>query len=276
MSQDTAQDPRSIAEEVIKELEQTQLEAEKAEPAKEPEKAPEPEKSEVKSEPKAEPDGAKAEVKTERPERKPQFIPVAKANAWRHEANEYKSKAAELEAKLAEANKAIEQAKVVDLDARAKEIAGEDASPEVVRRILEAAKEFAPKQEPNEDMSSLLELKKQLEQQKEEQSFQQDLNQTLAKFPELKGHESELKELAYAEGNEKTPLKFLAYQLREDLNLSPAPPSAEGKSASPAVATEIDFENLSEEEVKNLSDEDTDKLIKWQQAGLKKRTGIHT
>ena len=33
MSQDTAQDPRSIAEEVIKELEQTQLEAEKAEPA---------------------------------------------------------------------------------------------------------------------------------------------------------------------------------------------------------------------------------------------------
>jgi sugar/nucleoside kinase (ribokinase family) len=195
---------------------------------------------------------------------------VAKANQWRHEANENKAKVAELEARLAEAQAKQEQAKASDIESVAKEVAGEDASPEVVKRILEAAKKMAP----SEDLQAVKVLKQKLEEQHEEQSFNRDLNQTLAKFPELKGHETELKELAYAEGNEKIPLRLLAYQLKEDLNLSPAPPSAEGKSSKPPVNEEPDYASMNEKDIAGLTDVELDKFLEWQTKGLKQRTGV--
>jgi len=263
----SAESARSVAEEVIKELEQAESSQEVTAP--EPEVKPEPKAEEPKEEtPKEEP---KQEEKVERPERKPAYVPVAKANAWRHEANEAKAKAAELERQVAELRQAQEQAKANDLDAVAKEIAGEDASPEVVKRILEATKRVNA---PSEDMKSLLALKQQLEEKKEEQGFQEELSKTLSRFPELKGHEADLRESAYAEGNEKVPLELLAYKLRDDLNLSPAPPSAEGKAVQAKSVAEPDYANLTEKDLSDMSDADVDQFLEWQKKQVHKRTGV--
>lgn len=262
-TQTEASDARGIAEEVIKELEQDQTPVE-AKP--EPEEKPEVKAEEPKEEPKADPE----EKKPERPERQSKYVPVQKANQWRHEANEAKAKAAELERTVAELRASQEKSKADDLDSIAKEVAGEEASPEVVKRILEAAKRTAPQQ----DISPLLALKQELDAQKEEQGFQRELTQTLSRFPELKGHEAELREAAYAEGNEKVPMELLAYKLRDELNLSPAAPSAEGKASQARTEAEPDYENLTDKDVANMSDEEIDKFIAWQQKSLQKRTGI--
>lgn len=255
-----------IAKEVIAELEQAeaaQPEAPKEEPkAEQPEAKPEEQKETPKEEPKAEP-----------VERKSRFVPVQKANAWRHEANEAKARAAELERQVAELRAAQEQAKANDLDAVAKEIAGDEASPEVVKRILEAAKKVATP-EPNEDLRSVIALKQKLEEQAEEVGFQKELSQTLSRFPELKGHEVELRELAYAEGNEKVPMELLAYKLRDELNLNPAPPSAEGKASQARAEAEPDYANLSEKEIAAMSDDELDRYIAWQKKAVHKRTGV--
>ena len=254
-----ADEARAIASEVLKEDEQ----ATPQEPEVKPEPTPEPE---VKEEsPKPEPEEAKAE----RPARKSNFIPVQKANQWRHEANEAKAKAAELERQVAELRAAQEKAKEADLDTLAKEIAGEEASPEVVKRILAATK---PK--PTEELQSVLALKQKLEEQAEEAAFKQDLSTVLAKHPELRGHEESLREIAYAEGNERIPLDLLAYRLKEELNLTVAPPSAEGKSSQAKAAPGLDFANMSDDELDKLSDADMDKYIEWVKEGMRKRTGV--
>jgi hypothetical protein len=263
-----AAEARAIAGEVLNE------EAQETSKVEEPAKAETPAKEpEVKPEPKPEPDEAKEEVKAERPERKSQYVPVSKANAWRHEAAEAKAKAAELERQVAELREAQEKAKASDIDAVAKEIAGEDASPEVVKRILEAAKKAATP-EPNEDIKAVLSLKKQIEEQAEEAAFQKDLSTVLAKHPELRGHEESLREIAYAEGNERIPLDLLAYRLKEELNLTASPPSAEGKSSQAKSAPGPDFANMTDEQLEQLSDADMDKFIEWTREGFRKRTGV--
>lgn len=264
-TQTPAESARDVAEAVIAEMEAVQ-EAPKEVPKEEPVKdaAKEPE---VKPEAKVE----TPEPKAERPERKSAFVPVAKANQWRHEANDAKAKVADLERQLAEAK--TPQQQTDELDAVAKEIAGTDASPEVVKRILEATKKFhAPQQ--SEEVKSLLGLKQKLEADAEESAFQKDVSSVTTRFPELKGHETDLREMAYAEGNEKIPLELLAYKLRDDLNLSPAPSSAEGKASKPTQAAEPDFANMTEKDVADLSDSDLDRFIAFQKKGLHKRTGM--
>lgn len=265
-------DARGIAAEVAAELEAEQVAAEvKPEveaPKEEPKKEPE-----VKPEVQAPPKEEVPEKKAERPDRETRSVPIKKANAWRHEAQEAKAKAAELEQKLAEMQAAGEQAKANDIELIAKEVAGEDASPEVVKRILEASKKFSRPEVP-EEYKSVLALKQQLESQAEEQGFSRELSQVLTKFPELTGHEADLKEAAYTLGNEKIPLDLLAYRLRDELNLSAKPPSAEGRAAQAASEPELDFGNLTDAQLEKLSDQDLDKFIAWQREGVHKRTGV--
>lgn len=263
----SASEARAIAGEVLNEEAQDTSKPVEETPAKEPEVKPEPT-----PEPEATPE-VKEEAPATRPERKSQYVPVSKANAWRHEAAEAKAKAAELERQVAELRAATEKAKADDLDAVAKEIAGEEASPEVVKRILEAAKKVAAP-EPNEDIKAVLSLKRQIEEQAEEAAFQKDISTVLAKHPELRGHEESLREIAYAEGNERIPLDLLAYRLKEELNLTVAPPSAEGKSSQAKAAPGLDFANLSDDELEKLSDADMDKYIEWVKEGTRKRTGV--
>jgi len=256
MSNDNALDPRGIAEEVAKELEEQVQEPLTEEAKAEPKEEPKPEEAEA--EPEAPESHAEPkEEKRETPERKSKYVPVTKANAWRHEANEYKAKALELERQLQELK---DKPNAEDLDALAKEVAGEEASPEVVKRILSAAKKLAPKAADPE----LAALKGQLREQLEQQGFERELKTTLAKFPELSGYESDLKEVAYAEGNERIPLELLALKVREDLNLSQRPPSSEGKQRQAKTEPEPDFENMTEDDIAKLSPEDTDRLIEWQ------------
>jgi len=272
----TADDARAISEAVAKELEATQeAPAAEVKPEAEKPKAEQEAKPEVKAEDHREPpkEEVQDEPKPERSERKSKYIPVQKANAWRHEAQEAKAKAAELEQKLAALQASQEQAKANDIEAVAKEVAGEDASPEVVKRILEATKRMTKTEVPDE-YKSVLALKQQLEAQAEEAGFQKELSQTLAKFPELKGHENDLKETAYAEGNEKVPLELLAYKLRDELNLASAPPSAEGKAAKAQVAAEPDYSNMSDSKLKDMTPEQIDAYIDWQAKGLKARSGV--
>lgn len=242
-----------------------------AETAKQPEQQQAESKPEPKAEESSDADAQKAEKKAEpRPERKSQYIPVQKANEWRHEAQESKAKVADLERQLAEAMTAPKGEQADDLDALSKRIAGEDASPEVVKRILAAAKTLSSN-EPNEDMKSLLALKGSLEKQNEEASFQRDLDKVLSKHPELKGHESELRETAYSEGNERIPLDLLAYRLKDDLNLTASPPSAEGKSRQAATEAAPDFDGMTEEQMSALTGADLDGFIEHQRKGARKR-----
>jgi hypothetical protein len=276
----TAADARAISEAVEKELEAEQAASaaenkpEAETPKVEPEAKPEVKAEEPRVDPKEE---KQEEPMPERTERKSKFVPVQKANAWRHEANESKARVAELEAKLAEVQAAASKAKESDIEAIAKEVAGDDASPEVVKRILEATKRLVKSDAqsvPSDDIKSVLALKQRLDEQAEEAGFQKELNQTLAKFPELKGHEADIRETAYAEGNEKVPLELLAYKLRDELNLNAAPPSAEGKAPKVESHQAPDFANLSDKDISAMSPEDLDAFIAWQEKKLKTSTGV--
>jgi hypothetical protein len=262
-----AAEARAIAGEVLNEETQDTSTQVAQPPAKVPEAKPEPQPETAAKEETPAPE--EPEVKAERPARRSNFVPVSKANQWRHEANEAKAKAVELERQVAELRAAQEKAKEQDLDAIAKEIAGDDASPEVVKRILAATK---PK--PTEELQSVLALKQKLEEQAEEAAYKQDLATVLAKHPELSGHEESLREMAYAEGNERIPLDLLAYRLKEELNLNGAPPSAEGRSSQAKATPGPDFANLSDEQLDQLSDADMDKYIEWVKEGTRKRTGV--
>jgi hypothetical protein len=260
-----ASDARAIASEVVKEMEAEQeaAPAEVVAPEVKPEVQPEPEKEKA------------LEPKVERPERKSTYVPVQKANQWRHEAQESKAKVADLEAQLAATRSASEQKVAVDdVSPIAKRIAeAHGASEDAVREIIIEARK-GMKIEPSEDMKAVLNLKATLEKQAEEAAFQQDLSAVLAKHPELKGYEQSLRETAYAEGNERIPLDLLAYRVKEDLNLHSSPPSAEGRGSQAQSAPEIDFNNLTEAQLNDLSDADMDKFIAFQREGLRKRTGV--
>lgn len=271
-AEDNAIDARGIAEDVMRE----EAAAQAAEPkAEEPKSEPKPEekKPEAKAEEKQveKPADQKPEAK---PKRESQYVPVSKANQWRHEAQEAKAKADALQKELDGIRSKPPAEQAADLDALAKEVAGEEASPEVVKRILGAFSKLAPKSEvASEDVKSVLELKRSLERQTAEGLLAKDLDETLSKFPELADHREELREAALAEGNERIPIRLLALQLRDDLNLSPAPPSAEGKGRAAQQEAQVDYDALTPEEIEKLSPEDMDKFLDAKSRGIKKRTG---
>lgn len=266
MSQGTpASDARDIVEAVTKELEAAQAGTE-AEAVATAEAKVEAKSAEQQTQTEKPAEAEAEKPKAEKVERKSQFVPVSKANAWRHEAQEAKAEAETLRARVAELEKSKAPTEP-DLKAIAKEIAGEDASPEVVERLLSKVKDLIPKGS-SEDLEAIRAAKAEIDAKRveaeENAKWNSELGETLKTYPELKGHEESLKELAYAEGNEKVPLKLLALQYREDMNLKDAPPSAEGKSKQVSAEAAPDYANMTETDLAKLDGPGMDKFLEWQ------------
>jgi hypothetical protein len=123
------------------------------------------------------------------------------------------------------------------------------------------------------EIEALRSVKVKYEADAEEAAFREDLSKTLTEFPELKGQETGLKELAYSQGNEKVPLRLLALQLRHELNLDRTPQKTAEAAGSPPKAEAVDYSEMSEDRLRSLSDEEFDKFIRWQEDSARVRLG---
>lgn len=225
------------------------------EPAKEPEKAPEP----PKEPPKEEAEAPAPEAPKPKPSRKAEYIPAAKFHETRHELQAAKEKAKQLEAEL-EAAKAAKAEPKAESDDEIESVAtkhGLDKT--VVADIIGLTRRPDPKAKELDERLSKYEAK--VAKAEDEARYRNEEAETLAKFPELKPYAKDLKEMAYAEGNERVPLELLALKVRHDLNLTESVAPAEGASAPPAGKAR-DLTNLTEDEIANLSDAEMDKFIK--------------
>ncbi len=231
------------------------------EPVKEPEKAPEPVKEEPKEPPKEEPkaeEPAKEPPKpkpTEKPSRKAEYIPAAKFHETRHELQAAKERAKELEAQL-EAAKAAPVAAQPD-DEIVKVATKYGLDKEVVSDIVRLSKSDGSTKELQERLARIEAEKLKSE---DEAKYRNEEGETLSRFPELKPYAKDLKEMAYAEGNERVPLEYLALKLRHDLNLTESVAPAESPSSPPAGKLR-DMTNLSEEDINGLSGAELDRFI---------------
>lgn len=220
--------------------------------------------------------------KPEKPEREPKYVPVSKHNEERHKRQEAEERAAaaekaaeDLRAQLAEkADQSIEN----DLDARAKRLAEKhDIDVEFAKDLLaESASKTVLPPELLEDLKIAKEFRAQHEQQAREQQqetgFSKEFDAIIKEFPDMADRKEDLKQLAFSEGNIQTSLRRLTLEYRHDNQMDkPGRKTAEAPTqGKKEVGEVIDYANITEEEVQNLSPEKFDELVAWKAKNGKK------
>lgn len=242
---------------------------EKVEPKQDPEK---PEGQEA-DKPKAEGDAEPTQVK-----RTPNAVPVQKHNALRHELQEQKRINAELNEKLAAMSANPTKGEISDVRKLAKELAEKHGMEttfieEFAEKVVEAAKTNAAI--PKDLEQRLSRFEKQERDVEESRAFDADFEKSVVKeFPQLASQKDRIKELAYTEGYENTPLRALAIQFMHD-NPAPEPgrKTAESSTQGGGRAEEaFDFDNVTEADLKNPSFP-FDKFDAYKQDQARKRRG---
>jgi hypothetical protein len=243
-------------------------EAPKAEPAK-PAEAPKPEAEKPKEEePKDEDD---TEADKPKVERSVKAVPVRKYNELRHELQEAKKQLAEKQqAEKPNASKP-DQALTPEITDAVKAVAAkhkiEDPSLllDLANTIAEAVGRKAAI--PADILLAAEQWKKSTAAQQEELGFQNDFATVSKEFPQIADHKDKLKELAYTEGNEKTPLRSLAIEYMHDSGMF----ESGRKTAEHATATGtgrgaevIDFDNVTDEQFKGMPPDAQAKFIQYQ------------
>lgn len=299
MADNAIQDPKESSaemQEILKDLEgqgHTIAGKEPAPAATEPVKPPQEEKKPtdpVKPENKKEGDGEEGKKSDKQiVDRTPKSVPVHVHNEERHKrqdaekrAEEAEKLAAELRAQIAgNANKPTTEGSD-DIKATATQIAEEfGLKPEFVEKFTSTIVKIAEKRNvlPQEITAQLASLKQAEAKAQEvahaaeqETGFTNEFSDVLKDFPDLADHKEALKELAFTEGNEKIPLRLLALGYLHDnkpgRTTAEAPVQTKEKAGVDDV---LDFENMTEDQLKGLSGEKFDLYMTWMEKQGRKR-----
>ena len=211
-----------------------------AEPAK-PVTQPEPVKEEAKVE-------DEPEVEKQQVERNIKAVPVKKYNELRHELQDLKKQLAERETQVSQPVTTPPHTP----ESISKLAEKYQLQPEFLQDLAQSlAEDVGRKVAIPEDYKAVIEqMKQSTKEQQEELGFQREASQVLKEFPQLGDYQSKLKELAYTEGLEKTPLRTIAIQYMHDSGMfdQPKKTAESGKPISGGATELIDYNSVTEEE----------------------------
>ncbi len=274
------QDASADTQEILKELQaeghdiagQT-LEVPKEEPKVIP---PKEEKPEVKPEEKPEVKDAEKDLepKEQKTERTVKAVPVGKYNDLRHEVQNLNKTIEELQKQVAaKPNDPTPPAKeqLDDVREAAKQFAEKHGvEPEflaefadvIVANVLK--KNTLPK-EVESQLKDFQAMKAQQEsqalQQAQDAGFEKEFGDVLKEFPDLSARKDDIKQLAFTEGYERLPLRAIAIEYLHD-NPIQGRKTAEAPSGGKSEPAEVvDFDNLTEDQFKNLSGKQLDDYL---------------
>jgi len=264
------QDASAETQEILKELEgegnEIAGQPKPADPVEEQEKQEQKDES-------AKPE--ESEKKPEKIEREQKYVPVSKHNEERHKrqeaerlAEEARKEAAELRAKLAD--KPSEKSN--DLKSAAQALADKHGlDQEFISELLETTTKINSRNDLSEEAKADLAIIKQakaeaeakLKETAQETGFSNEFANVIKEFPELAERKDELKQLAFSEGNVNTSLRRLALEYLHDNPVKPGRRSSESPTQGKGKSDVIDFENITEDDFKNLSREELDLYETW-------------
>lgn len=224
--------------------------------------------------------------------REPKFVPVGVHTEERHkrQAAEEAAKKAQTEleslrAQIANASNkpASEEKKTEDLKGLFSEMAKKHGiDPDFVSEFADVLTNLSAKQvvlpsDVKETLEKIQQKQNELDSERtaqrqreqelaQENGFNNEFSTLLKEFPDLANQREELKQLAFSEGNTHIPLKMLALQYRYENGLDkPGKKSAEDSTQVANKGSEaiLDFENMTEDQLRNLDGDALDKYLAW-------------
>lgn len=283
------QEASAETQEILKELQEEGHQIEglsPEEPKEEPKADPQPKKEEEK--PEAKPEEKPEEKESEKkPDQKDQptvdrttkAVPVGKYNDERHKRQEVerlldeeRKAKAELEAKINTISNQPNKQELEDVREAAKKIAekhGFEDSDFIVEfadtMVALASKRNVLPQEIENKLKAFDEMKAKQEAQAIEQAqevgFNSELETVIKEFPDLVAHKDELKQLAFMEGNEKVALRRLAIEYMHDNPVQGRKTAESPLPGRTGAADIIDFDNMTEAQLKDLTGEQLDQYL---------------
>lgn len=261
MTEEAKAAPAEVSPETLKVLEAIKEDGETIEGVDLPEnkETPEPPKEE---------ETQPEEVESEKPlPRDSKFVPVGKFNQFRKENAALKKQLVELDEKIKVMSaqpKGIE----TEIADKARDFAGKYGFDEVqARDLLQIVADIADKKATNLDLQKKVEsYEAERQKMEEDRSFENEFAEVSKTYPELASVKDDFKRLSFTEGYEKTPLPVLAAWYSKEFK-----PKVTAEHAVKGKSSEVvDFENLTEEQLKGLNDKDFKKYMDYQdkKAGL--------
>lgn len=238
------------------------------EPPKEPPKEIPKEEPKVVEPPKVE-ETPKEPPKVDKP-RTSNFVPVNKYNEMRHELATEKAAKADLEAKLAQATQSITNKstpeEVDDAEVAAKMLAEEHGLDEnLAKSLAKTMVDIASKRAkvPDDILQKIQKFDEreanQLKQVEDDATFETTFADVVKEFPALISKKDDIKQLAFTEGYESTPIRTLAIEYLHD-NPVTSEYGAEPPSGGKGATVVLDYDNLTEEQLSNFTPEEMDKF----------------
>jgi hypothetical protein len=256
--------PAEVSPETLKVLEAIKQDGEIIEGVDLPENKETPEAKEEESTEETE---SEEESKPEKQVRDSKFVPVGKFNQFRKENAALKKQLVELDDKIKVMSaqpKGIE----TEIADKARDFAGKYGFDEVqARDLLQIVADIADKKATNLDLQKKVELyEAERQKMEEDRGFEKEFAEVSKTYPELASVKDDFKRLSFTEGYERTPLPVLAaWYSKEFKPRVTAEHAVKGKSSEV-----IDFENLTEEQLKALPEKEFLKYMSYQdkKAGL--------
>jgi len=207
------------------------------------------------------------EVKTEEKQeevvkpksRRSDYVPVSKYNELRHELQEIKKTLEQGKPPTIQEKKEVKSSLK---DLAEKYNLDEDFISEFTDKLVEEAKVKLP-DNFEATIKSFQEKEKSLAEDKE---FENEFDTLIKDIPDLEASKADFKRLAFTEGYENTPLEVLAtYYLAKNkpVHTAETPKQGGGKTEL------IDFQNITEEQLKGFDDEKLEQYMTW----TKKQSG---
>ena len=210
------------------------------------------------------------EKEEEKPlDRDSQFVSFKKFDKIRHLNSELKQLTEQQKAKIEELSLKKEMENSDDVLIEAKAFAEKYGFEESQAKDLFASvAKIASKKANNADLEEkIAHYEAERQRMTEDRKFEAEYENVRKTYPELDSAKDDFKRLAFTEGYEKTPLQVLAaWYINEKKPKKSAEKSLKGK-----LTDVVDFENLSEEELSQLSDENFKKYIAYHD----KKAGIN-
>jgi hypothetical protein len=246
----------------------------------EPTKEVKPEEK-PKEEPKVDPKPEEKPVEPKPEERPARSVPVIKFNVQRHELGETKAQLAaeraakaDLELKLKELSDKPTQENVDEVRVAAKKLAEKHGlDEEFVVELMEQSADLASKKASKSNIpadleKTIAEFKAQTERSKaieqsqvEDKQFEDSFGKVSTEFPELADPKVKeaLKQLAFMEGYESTPLRAIALEYIHDNK-----PRKTAEESGKGRADVTDYENITDAQLKAMNREEATKFLAWQ------------
>lgn len=251
-----------VSEETLKVLQAIKEDGEVFEGVDLPENKETPtEEAEDEAKPELEAESEKPEEEAKPLKRESKFVPVSKFNEMRKENQEYKKKLLELDEQL---KVAIAKPKDIEEEIllKSREFSEKygfdvDQAKDLFKTVAEIADKKSSKLDLEGKVARYEAERKRLE---DDRKFEKEFSGISQSYPELDSVKDDFKRLSFTEGYEKTPLPVLAaWYVKEFKPKKTAESASKGKFKGV-----IDFENLSEEELKGLPEKEFLKYMAYQ------------